>query len=129
MHRRTLEAAHEQLRALHQALTDLASCLPEVAFSPPLDVFADDGEILVELALAGITKDDLRVEVTGNVVAVFGTRQGQRRQSLHGEIPRGPFKRVLVLPRGVNSQPRVEVENGLVRIHLTELPMSSVAKA
>ena len=92
-----------------------------------------DGALLIELALPGVTREEVVVEVTGNVVAVSGTRGGGAGALLHTEIPRGAFRRVLVLPRGVSGAPRVDIEAGMVRIHLVQLPsspaMSPVAKA
>jgi HSP20 family molecular chaperone IbpA len=127
MHRLTFEVVQQQLRVLHQALSELAACLPAVSFSPPLDVYEHDGEVVIEVALPGVPREDVHVDVTGNVVAVSGVRN-ESRPALHSELPRGAFRRVLVLPRGTASQPRIDVESGIVRIHLAQLQMS-VAKA
>lgn len=98
--------------------------VPPFSFVPPFDEIEDEEELLFELAVPGIDRDDVTVERNGDLLVVAGVRRGPRgtngRGYLHAEIPRGPFHRVIQLPAGIETEPRVEVERGLLRIHLSK---------
>jgi HSP20 family molecular chaperone IbpA len=70
--------------------------------------------------------DDHRLIVSGARSATVGP---DSRIYLHAEIPRGPFRREVRLPTFVSGQPRVEVDNGIVRIRVTKSSKSSLPQA
>lgn len=135
--------AAEQLEQLSRRFTELeayarlipavARRVPPFAFSPPVDVIDGDQELMVELAVPGVSRDDVQVELSGEVLLVSGNRAGEKaangRVFRHAEIPRGPFRRVLLLPPTVSGAPRFDVQDGIIRIHLSKPPMGSVAQA
>jgi HSP20 family molecular chaperone IbpA len=106
--------------------------VPPFSFSPPLDAVDEGRHILIELAVPGVERGDLTVEATGELLVITGVRKGSPasngRVYLHAEIPRGPFHRVVHLPAPINTEPRVEVVNGLVRIFLPK-STTTAAKA
>jgi HSP20 family protein len=122
-----------ELESIARRIPQVAERVPPFAFSPPLDVIEGDKELLIELAVPGVAKEDVHVDLNNDVLIVAGTRAGEKaangRVFRHAEIPRGPFRRVLLLPQQVSGPPRVDVENGIIRIHLAKLPMGSVAQA
>jgi HSP20 family molecular chaperone IbpA len=111
----------------------VAERVPPFAFSPPLDFIESEKELLIELAVPSVTRDDISVGMSGRVLTVMGTRNGERladgRVYRRAEIPRGPFRRVIRMPFEVATQPRVEVENGIVRIHFAKPTTAAVAQA
>jgi HSP20 family protein len=111
----------------------LAERVPPFTFSPPLDVIEWDKELLVEVAVPGVTRADVHGEINGQLLVITGTRSGERaangRIYRHAEIPRGPFRRMVRLPFEVTAQPKVEVENGIVRIRVPKPATGSVAQA
>jgi HSP20 family protein len=69
------------------------------SWRPAVDVYETDTAVIVELELAGVRQEDLRVNVDGERLAIRGTRAPARDatvQRLHQvEIATGPFERVL----------------------------------
>jgi HSP20 family molecular chaperone IbpA len=123
-----------ELEAMARLIPGVAERLPPFAFAPLADVIETDKELIVELAVPGVDRDDVRVELRDAMLDVSGVRRGPSTNGhgyRHAEIPRGPFRRSLLLPLDVTSgaPPRIDVENGIVRIYLAKLPMGSVAKA
>jgi HSP20 family protein len=92
-------------------------------WEPPVDVFETDREILIVIALPGVSPDDieLRVEATELVVhTVRALRDGI--QSMHIrrlEIPYGAFERRIALPAGHYTLLDKRVINGCLELHLT----------
>jgi HSP20 family protein len=122
------------LEAMGRSIPQIAERVPPFAFAPPVDVIEDDKEMVVEMALPGVVRDDLHVDLNQEMLAVWGVRYGEKvangRAFRHAEIPRGPFRRVLLLPKEVTTgKPRVELENGVARIHLSRITTATVAKA
>jgi HSP20 family protein len=60
-------------------------------FSPPVEIFERDGQLVVRADLPGLTKDDVHVEVTDEALTI----EGERRY--------GTFRRQIPLPEGVNA--------------------------
>lgn len=99
-----------------------------ISFQPPLDVIAGDDEVVLELALPGVDRDDVVVEQVPGGLAVSGVRrdaQAERRSVHHAELPRGAFHRAIPVPFELHEAPRVELDRGVLRIHLA---ISAAAK-
>jgi len=121
-----------ELDAYARLLPGVAARVPPFAFAPLVDVVEREKELVVEVALPGVTKDDVQVELSGGLLVITGVRAGEPpngRGYRYAEIPRGPFRRVLALPPDVSGDARrVEVEHGVARIRLHKTP-APVAKA
>lgn len=122
-----------ELEAMARTIPAVAERVPPFAFSPPLDVIDAENELLIEAAVPGIERSDVNVDLSGDVLVLSGMRVGEKaangRVFRHAEIPRGPFRRVVLLPYPVMGEPRAEVERGLIRIHIAKLPKGSAARA
>src|SRR5262249_14908913 len=103
--------------------------VPPFSFSPPLDALNDEHEVIIEVAVPGVDRKDVKVERTGELVVISGFRRGQRvtngRTYFHAEIPRGPFHRVARLPLPMLGEPRIEVNQGLIEIHFPKTPVGT----
>ena len=122
------------LEAVARMLPPVIERVPPFSFSPQLDAVDDEREIVLEMAIPGIAREDVSVECNGPWVAITGFRRGGRasngRSYFHAEIPRGPFHRVVRLPVSVVGEPRVELNGGVIEIRLSKLPSGgSPAKA
>jgi HSP20 family molecular chaperone IbpA len=90
---------------------------------PPVDVLVGDDAACIRLAAPGSRSDDLRVEVHGRSVVVFGMRScpavpGGLRFVV-AEIGIGPFRRRIDLPWEPNpGRITTSVELGIVEIHV-----------
>lgn len=114
--------AFAQLEALARTSPALAVRVPPFSFTPPLDVFADGDDVVVELAVPGVERADITVECSDAMLVVSGARRGctgaEARIYSQGEIPRGPFYRSLPLPYPVEGEPKIELDRGLLRVRL-----------
>src|SRR4051812_19584212 len=66
------------LEALARSPPAVTERVPPFSFSPPIDVFEDDRGLLVEVAVPGADKDDVKVELDGERLNISGVRSGER---------------------------------------------------
>jgi HSP20 family molecular chaperone IbpA len=120
-----------ELEALTR-LSPASQAVPPFGFVPRVELLERDGELELNVALHGMRREDVYVEVSGRLLTVSGVRIAERdplERRLQAEIPRGPFRRTVILPSTVSSVPRVEVSQGLVRIVLSKHAFGTVAQA
>lgn len=123
-----------ELEALSRLVPMVAARVPPFAFCPPIDVVDRKKELHIEVALPGVARENVEIKGAGDMLLIFGVREwetGNNGQAhRYGEIPRGPFKRVIMLPPDVTAEPlRVELSDGLLRIHLGKVHLGAAAKA
>jgi HSP20 family molecular chaperone IbpA len=122
-----------ELDTLARQIPQVAERVPPFSFAPPLDAVDTGRELLIEVGVPGIEARDVRVELAGDTVTITGVRAGERgmngRTYYHQELPRGPFHRVVGVPFPVVGEPRVEVERGLISVHLTKATKAAPARA
>jgi HSP20 family molecular chaperone IbpA len=122
-----------ELEEIARAIPSIAERVPPFSFAPPLDVIGTERELVFELGVPGVERGDVEVEQTRGALVVTGARHSPAtldgRIYFHAEMPRGPFRRVLQLPESTSGAPRVEVENGIVRIKLARAAKSPLPRA
>ncbi len=135
------EAPRPEIVARHFAeLEQMARAIPPIAervapfsFAPPLDVSGSEREVICELGIPGVTRADVEVELDGDTLVVSGALPTavavDGRVYLHAEMPRGPFRRVVRVPGPTSGPPRVEVENGVVRVRLAKATKAPLPRA
>ena len=92
------------------------------SFVPPLDVFRVGEDLLIEVAVPGVERQDVAVECGAGTLIISGIRRGRsssREQACSGEIPYGPFYRTVRVPFPMSSEPAVALERGLLRVRLS----------
>ena len=92
-------------------------------WEPPVDVFEDDTEMIIVVALPGVPADriEVTVESTGELVVRAQTRfpfSGARRAVRRLEIPYGQFERRIRLPEGRYEDATRELVNGCLTLRL-----------
>lgn len=113
----------EQAERMHrQFFRAVASQPSQVVWEPPADVFEDEREIVVVIAMPGVRADRLQVIGESGAVVVRGVRPlplaGPGLAVRHLEIPYGRFERRIPLPaRGLELQ-QPEVVDGCVILRL-----------
>ncbi len=103
---------------------DRALAPRRVGFTPRVDVYytQQPAAAVIAIDLAGITLEDLAIDVQGRVVRIAGRRppviaQGRVYQQL--EIEHGPFERVIELGADVESEAaRANYVDGVLEIEL-----------
>ena len=75
---------------------------------PPADVYETEGEIVVLVEIAGISGEEIELEIEGRTLVLEGKRKPlpgkPRRIYAQMEIPSGPFRREFLLPAEVNGE-------------------------
>lgn len=77
------------------------------AWSPQVEIFEREGQLVVRADLPGLNKNDVRVEVTDDAITIEGERRHEheeRREGyIHSERSYGSFSRRIPLPDGVEA--------------------------
>ena len=99
----------------------------EDMWSPELEVFHRGGELVIRVDLPGLTKDDVKVDVSENQLTIEGERQRQHEEEREGvyrsERSYGRFYRVLPLPEGVIAdQAKAAFRDGVLEITMPAPP-------
>jgi HSP20 family protein len=100
-------------------------------FTPNVDVYycGDPQRAVVKVDLAGVSLDEVGIEVGSRQLAVVGERQVQETEGRvyqQVEIPSGPFRRVVELQVDVDPErASATYEDGVLRI---ELPLRDPAE-
>src|SRR2546430_11550829 len=55
-------------------------------WSPQVEMLQHNGELIVRADLPGLTKDDVKVEVTDNAITIEGERRGERSEEHTSEL-------------------------------------------
>ena len=114
------------LEAMARRIPVVTEKVPPFSFAPPVDACDDGQDLVIEIAVPGVRQEDVEVVRSGDLLTITGVRNGSRvsngRNYFAAEIPRGPFHRALRLPYAVVSEPRVELESGILRISLAKTP-------
>ncbi|MHB8878591.1 MAG: Hsp20/alpha crystallin family protein, partial [Myxococcaceae bacterium] len=121
----TIAQLFANLEAGARSIPSVAQRVPPFSFAPPLDALDEGNELIIEVAVAGVDREDVSVELNGEMLTISGVRDEHTLNGgriRHAEIARGPFHRMVRLPHQVQGEPRVEVEQGIVRIRLAKAP-------
>lgn len=90
---------------------------------PAVNIFNGPDDIIVECELAGVKKESLDVSITGETLAIKGTKQapaGEDKFEFHRkERGVGDFSRTIVLPEPVEpSRIDASLANGILTVRL-----------
>ncbi|MFO7180762.1 MAG: Hsp20/alpha crystallin family protein [Pseudomonadota bacterium] len=93
------------------------------SFWPPLEVYSEDGQIVVRADLPGMRDEDVRVEIEGDRLTLAGERRKEREERkggiLHSERSYGSFRRSIVLPEGVDTDSaEASFQNGVLEVRM-----------
>lgn len=93
---------------------------PAASWVPPIDIFEDEDNVIVMVALPGVSPDDLDIRMEDGTVVIRG-RQHLPRLARHAlihrlEIPHGGFERRVHLPSGWGPGGKSEFRDGLLTL-------------
>jgi HSP20 family protein len=99
-------------------------------WTPSVEVFERDNNLVVRAELPGLDKDDVKVELTDDGLVIEGERKREREERLEGgyrsEIEYGRFHRMIPLPEGMNvDQAQARMNNGVLEVMI---PMAEVRR-
>lgn len=81
--------------------------LEKAAWSPQVDILEREGQLVVRADLPGLTKDNVKVEVTDDTLTIRGEREEKKEEKREGfyrsECSYGSFYRAIPLPEGTDT--------------------------
>ncbi len=100
-------------------------------WSPAVDIYETEEQLVVIIELAGVSTQDLGLIVENNVLLITGRRQDKhpdcKRSYCQMEVSWGPFYRALPLPAPVDGdKATAEVHDGLVEVFLPKVKDSHI---
>lgn len=113
-------------REFERLLGDLARPFTDV-WSPAVDLRETEKEYIVEMDVPGMTKDDIHLDITGDVLTVSGERLSETEQK-EGEQRRierryGKFQRSFEVAGGFEQEKvNAEYKDGVLKVTLPKRP-------
>ncbi len=100
-------------------------------WSPRVDIFESESELVLEAELPGMQRDDFEVSIENNVITLRGERKFEKKDESDNyhrvERAYGSFTRSFSLPRSVSAEgTTADFKNGVLRV---TLPKKEEAKA
>lgn len=99
----------------------------------PIDMYETNNEVVLVMAVPGMSSDELDVSLEGRQLTVRGSLpsvssdEDEERNYWVRSIPRGDFQRIITVPAGVDAEGiQATVDKGLLTL---TLPKASEAKA
>jgi len=89
------------------------------AWVPTTDIFARGADLVIRCELAGVSRDDLEISLSGSVLTIDGERRGEPEDVNYYARERyyGHFRRSMDLPEGIaGSRINADFENGLLEV-------------
>jgi len=91
------------------------------AWSPQVDIFERNGQLVVHADLPGLRSEDVRVNVEDDALTISGERRHEHEHKEGGvyqcERSYGSFERTVPLPQGVNPDSvQASFENGVLEV-------------
>lgn len=93
-------------------------------WEPPVDIFETEHELLMVVALPGVTADSVRIVIDGGELFVIADRPLPalpRAIVRRLEVPYGRFERHIDLPPGLFEVVRRDLVNGCLLLNLRKL--------
>ncbi len=92
-------------------------------WSPPTDIYEENGEIFIRVEIAGARKEDLKVEVNGKEIHISGKRElmppKRRRTYYQMEITYDRFERSFLFPfRLEDKEIKANYANGILSVSI-----------
>jgi HSP20 family protein len=98
-------------------------------WAPDVDVFQKNDQLTIRADLPGMSKDEVSVEVTDNVVVIQGERKREHEEEREGfyrsERSYGSFSRAIPLPDGaITEEAKATFRDGVLEITMPAPPAS-----
>jgi HSP20 family protein len=96
-------------------------------WAPQIDVFQRSNELVIRADLPGMSKEDVKVDVTEDALTIEGERRSEREEERQGvyrsERSYGSFHRVVPLPPGtITDQAKASFRDGVLEITMPTPP-------
>ena len=121
-----LEELHDRVNRLFQESIGRATGRRESAaaargWSPLVDIYEDENGLLLRADLSGVSRDEIAIEVTGDVLTISGERKAptDSAECLRLERPYGPFRRTFNIGVPVNQADiKASLKEGVLEVRI-----------
>jgi len=98
-----------------------------------VDVYKEDGDIVIQSTIAGATIPDMDISILNDMVTIKGSRQPEvkirKGDYFYQELYWGPFSRSIILPEEVDAEgAKASMKNGILTIRLPTLQKAKTKK-
>jgi HSP20 family protein len=117
-------------REMDRAFRGVAPLAEAGAWAPAIDIQQCNGALMVTAELPGLKKEDVKVELTDDMLIIQGERKREHKEDHEGyhrwERSYGHFYRSIPLPEGAKAdQVKAELNDGILTV---SLPVPEVKK-
>jgi len=109
--------------------------MEEVEFSPVVDIYEEDKDVVVKAELPGMKKEDIDISLTRDTITLSGEKKMEKKTEKKGyyryESSYGSFCRSMALPADVQTDKvKAEFKDGVLEIRMpkTEEAMKKEVK-
>jgi HSP20 family protein len=97
------------------------------SWSPPVDIYETDQELVLKAELPGFSKDDISIELKENTLSIRGERkrEDEVKEGNYHRMERvyGAFQRSFMLPTTVEQDKvRASYKDGILELQLPKVP-------
>lgn len=118
----------DQAERMHRQFFRLGSTAEAALWQPPVDVFEDERQVIVVVALPGVAAQDIELATQPGALVVRARRAlpfaGERLRLRQLEIPHGWFERRVDLPQAPLELASHELTHGCLVVRLDRLTES-----
>ena len=105
----------------------------EFEWKPATDIVETDKEFVFKAELPGVKKEDISVELEGNMLTIRGERKEEKEEKtskMHRvERFRGSFLRSFTLPENVDAKAiSADMKEGVLQVHLRKIAAPEAEK-
>ena len=109
---------YEPFLDVERAFNDLTS---GPSFNPAINLYEKDDALVVEVALAGIDPENVKIRIENNVLSIVGSLEKKsevdEKNYYRKEVRSGSFHRLISLPTSVHGQDtKAEYDKGMLTI-------------
>ncbi|PIE60990.1 MAG: heat-shock protein Hsp20 [Desulfobacterales bacterium] len=106
-------------------------CFTKRVWKPQMDIFETRDQIIIQAEMAGVTQEDMIIEVSSKAVKISGTRKPNQPDPTAtyrlAEIQFGHFERVLYLPSTIDIEKVSALfSNGFLELSLGKMTRQAV---
>ncbi len=118
-------------KELDQLFNDFdRSRLAPMEFSPSCEFTEDKTHYHLKFDLPGVKKEDMKIEVDGNILSVTAERRNEKKsednKSRYSEIQYGAYSRSFTLPISIDEkQVQAKFDNGVLSLTLPKIAPST----
>lgn len=122
---RDMELFHNRIRRFFNDSPSYDFNMSE-SFSPRIDISEDEKNILVEVEIPGVKKEDIKITLQDNILTLQGEKKKEEKEEgknfFRTERKYGSFKRCFTLPEEIDSD-KVDAKfnDGILNITLKKL--------